>query len=137
MRHIFLAVFVAGFLSLSFGWIAPGEGLVVYAQEGEGGGAKYEINLREKIGGDDKVTGETGVDLMLNYVSLVYKFAASLIGIICVLIIVISGIQISVGRANNSLVSQSKDRIRDALFSLILLFGSFLVLRTVNPAFFG
>jgi len=99
--------------------------------------AKYTIELREELGGETEVTGKTGVDLMMNYIGLFYKFAASLIGIVCVLIMVVSGVQISLGGANNSLVSQAKDRILQALFSLILLFGSYMVLRTVNPNFFS
>lgn len=131
MKKILLSLVLAAVINA--GTIVPFFETIVEANESRG----YKIELREKLGGDDKlIEGKTGVDLMMDYFGDVYKFAASLIGIVCVLIMVVSGVQISMGGANNSLVSAAKDRIIQALFSLILLFGSYLVLRTVNPAFF-
>ena len=97
---------------------------------------RYCIELNEAIAGDRAVAGHDGIDLFSNYIKLIYLYGASIIGIICVLIIVVSGIQISLGGANSEFVNQGKERIMQAMLSLILLFSSALILRTVNPGFF-
>ena len=96
----------------------------------------YKIPLREPIMGTDVLEGDTGMELMTNYISMIYKYGASILGIICVLVIVISGIQISMGGANDQWQSDAKARIWQALLSLAILFLSAAILRTINPGFF-
>jgi len=100
-------------------------------------GDRYCIELQEPIAGVNKIEGNTGIELFSNYIKQIYIYGASIIGIICVLVIVVSGIQISMGGANSEFVNQGKERIMQALLSLILLFASALILRTINPGFFG
>ena len=82
------------------------------------------------------VSGDSGVEMVSNYIGLIYRFGAAIIGFICVLVIVISGIQITAGGASPDAVTQGKTRILQALLSLILLFASAMILQTVNPGFF-
>lgn len=102
-------------------------------------GANYEINLQEPLlAGEENATlsGDTGVDLVKNYIKMIYTYGASILGIICVLIIVVSGIQISMGGAQADLVTSAKTRIFQALLSLAILFLSAAILKTINPGFF-
>lgn len=101
-----------------------------------GSGYTYCVELQEAVAGQETVVGRTGIDLISRYISLIYKYGVSIIGIICVLIIVVSGVQISMGGANSENVNQGKERILQALLSLILLFCSALILKVVNPGFF-
>lgn len=96
----------------------------------------YNVELQEEVMGQSAVTGSSGVILIKNYIGLIYRYAASLIGIICVLIIVVSGVQIMTGGLSSEGVNQAKERIYQALFSLILLFCTAMLLRTLNPGFF-
>jgi len=97
----------------------------------------YRIELRESLGqGNNEITGRTGMELTKNYIALIYKYGASLIGIICVLLIVFSGIQIITGGADAENVTQAKTRIFNSLLSLILLFMSAMILKSINPGFF-
>lgn len=96
----------------------------------------YCVELQEAVAGKETVVGRTGIDLISRYISLIYKYGASIIGVFCVLIIVVSGVQISMGGANSENVNQGKERILQALLSLILLFCSALILKVVNPGFF-
>lgn len=98
--------------------------------------AKYCVQLQQSLGGTRVIQGENGVDLITNTTSTLYRYGAGLIGIVCVLVIVISGIQIMLGGAEESMVSSAKNRIMQALLSLLLLFSSGMILRTVNPNFF-
>ncbi len=97
----------------------------------------YCIQLREQILGFKSVRGKDGYDLIQNYVRLIYKYLAAVIGILCVLIMVISGGQIMIGGASPDAVTQAKTRILQALLSLALLFLTALILQTMNPGFFS
>lgn len=107
--------------------------------------SKYCVELQESIPilwgnkRDDikSVTGDSGVDLTMSYVSLIYKFGSYLIGFVCVLIIVVSGVQIIMGGMSPDGVSQAKTRILAAIMSLVLLLSTVMILKTINPNFFG
>ena len=101
---------------------------------------KYCITFQESIPMGNKeiksISGNSGTDLAMNYVSMIYKFGASILGIIAVLIIVVSGVQIITGGVDDGAISAAKNRILQALLSLVMLFSSALILRTINPDFF-
>lgn len=97
----------------------------------------YEVKVDTFKQKDQVITGATGVELWKNFTSEIYKAGAGIIGVVCVLIIVFSGIQISLGGLSSEGVNQAKERIMQALLSLILLFGAALLLRVINPGFFG
>lgn len=86
--------------------------------------------LSQSIGAD------SGVDLVKNYISMIYKFGSMFLGLVCVLVIVISGIQMSTGGIDPSAYENAKNRILGAIMSLVLLFSSAMILRTINPGFF-
>lgn len=98
---------------------------------------KYHVELQESINGVDQITGNNGTELVGNYITILYKYGASIIGIAAVLIIVVSGIQIIIGGANPEGVNQAKTRILQAILSLVLLFLSAAILKTINPGFFA
>ncbi len=101
---------------------------------------KYCVSFQEAIplGKDEirSISGDSGVELALNYVSLIYKFGAYALGFVAVLVIVVSGVQIIAGGADENGISAAKERILQALLSLALLFSSALILKTINPDFF-
>ena len=82
------------------------------------------------------VTGEDGLDLLSNYAALVYQWIAGIVGAICILVIVGSGIQISMGGLSQEEVTSAKDRIFRSLGGLAILFLSAFILYTINPIFF-
>jgi hypothetical protein len=82
------------------------------------------------------IMSESGTDLIFIYVGGIYRWAASIIGMIAVLIMVISGIQISAAAGDQQAVTNAKNRIVQSLGGLALLFLSGIVLYTINPTFF-
>lgn len=82
------------------------------------------------------ISGKDGLDLLNVYAGLVYRWLAGIVGAICVLIIIISGIQISIGGLSQEEVSSAKDRIYRSLIGLVVLFLSAFILYTINPIFF-
>jgi type IV secretory pathway VirB2 component (pilin) len=67
---------------------------------------------------------------------MIYRWGASLVGIIAVTIIIISGIQISASGGDSEAINAGKKRILQSIVGIIVLFLSSLILYTVNPTFF-
>ena len=101
---------------------------------------KYCVAFQEAIPIGNKtvrsISGNSGTDLAMNYVSMIYKFGASILGIFAILVIVVSGVQMIAGGVDENNYTTAKDRILQAILSLAMLFSSALILRTVNPDFF-
>lgn len=114
-------------------YLADGEQTKMY--DNKGVEVAYCVQLQETLFHKNAVSGKNGIELVSNYIYLAYKYGASIIGIICVFIIITSGVQISTAGATGDAES-AKERIWSALLSLLLLFGSGLILKTVNPGFF-
>ena len=79
---------------------------------------------------------QSGVDMLYIYIGAIYRWGASVIGIIAVLVIVISGIQISAAGGEQSVVTSAKTRITQSLIGIVILFLSGIILYTINPTFF-
>lgn len=109
---------------------------------GTGNYKKYCVGFQESVPvgsqgeNANSIGADSGVDLVKQYVSMIYKFGSMFIGLVCVLVIVISGVQMTTGGIDPNAYENAKNRILAALASLILLFGSAMILRTVNPGFF-
>ena len=97
---------------------------------------KYCVKI-DTFTGSENIIADNGIELWKEFISRIYKMAAGIIGLICVLIIVFSGMQMSLGGLSSEGVNQAKERIMQALLSLILLFGTALLLQVINPGFFG
>ncbi|MEK7528568.1 MAG: pilin [Patescibacteria group bacterium] len=85
----------------------------------------------------EMITGASGTGLLSNFIAALYRWAASIVGIAAVLIIVVSGIQISMGGDGSSgVVDEAKKRILQSLIGIAILFLSGLILYIINPTFF-
>jgi hypothetical protein len=83
------------------------------------------------------LAGKDGLDLLNNYARLVYQWIAGIVGSICILIIILSGIQISIGGLSQEEVGSAKERISRSLVGLAVLFLSAFILYSINPIFFS
>lgn len=77
-----------------------------------------------------------GTSLIIGYISSIYKWAASLVGIIAVTVIIISGVQISIAGGDTQAIDTAKGRIIKSISGIVILFLSGLILYTINPTFF-
>ncbi|MFC1810221.1 hypothetical protein ACFLZH_01865, partial [Patescibacteria group bacterium] len=113
----------------------------VCTAEPEGG--KRICELKDKCEGTGDYTckrvqiieASSGTNLLNQYVKMIYLWAAGTIGIVAVLTIVISGVEIMAKGASGS-IDEPKNRISQALLGLVILFLSGLILYTINPTFF-
>lgn len=82
------------------------------------------------------VLSKGGTSLLYGYIGMVYRWGASMVGIVAVLVIVISGIQISAGGGDPEAINSAKKRIIQSIAGIVVLFLSGLILYTINPTFF-
>lgn len=82
------------------------------------------------------LTKKGGAGLIYLYVGTIYKWAASIVGILCVLILVVNGIIISASAGDQQAVTNAKTRITQSIVALVILFLSALILNTANPNFY-
>lgn len=77
-----------------------------------------------------------GTAIIYGYIGMVYRWGASIVGIIAVLVIVLSGIQIAAAGGETEVIGKAKTRILQSLGGIAVLFLSGLILYTINPTFF-
>ncbi len=78
----------------------------------------------------------SGSDLVKSYVGLIYRWAAGIIGVISVLVILIQGIRMSQSGGDQGKVDAAKTAIIQSLTALALLFLAGILLSSINPNFF-
>lgn len=82
------------------------------------------------------ILSKGGTTMIEGYISTIYTWAAGLVGLIAVTVIIISGIQIAMSGGDTQAVESGKNRILKSLSGLAVLFLSGLILYTINPNFF-
>lgn len=79
-------------------------------------------------------TGDLSVNVTLeSYLQWLFKFILIGTGFLAVLMIVIGGVRYMIGGAKESERSEGKKQISSALWGLLLAFGAWLILYTINP----
>jgi len=82
------------------------------------------------------ILSKGGTSMIEGYISSIYTWAASLVGLIAVTVIIISGIQIAMSGGDTQAVDSGKNRIIKSISGLAVLFLSGLILYSINPNFF-
>jgi len=108
--------------------------LIAFAEGNEAdGGTNISVELNEPIGNVSVVESETAMGFIVQYIRIMYNFGAATVGIICVLVISISGMQYAM---DANAAEDAKKRIINSLSGLALLFLSAVFLYFINPNFF-
>lgn len=68
-----------------------------------------------------------------DYFNTIYQFALGISGLLALGMIVAGGVRYTVSAGNSSQQSEAKSMITSAIWGLVLLFGSYLILNTINP----
>lgn len=82
------------------------------------------------------LVAQSGVDLLMSYIGIIYRWAASVIGIISVIYLVWGGFIITTAQDNTGAIDKAKEKILQSIGGLVLLFLSAVILYTINPNFF-
>jgi hypothetical protein len=98
------------------------------AQSMAAGTADVTINTNLPGGVVDPASG------VAEMVAQAYQYLVSIAGGIAFLVIVYAGIQWALSQGNAGKISDAKDRIWQALYGILILFGAYLLLSMVNPS---
>jgi len=77
------------------------------------------------------VSTTTGI---VDYIKTLYLFAMGIAGVIAMGLIVFAGFQWLTSAGSYSTISKARNRMSNAIFGLVILLGSYLLLNTINPA---
>jgi hypothetical protein len=78
--------------------------------------------------------GNINLPYLSDYIKAVYNFLITVVGIVAAMMIMVGGFQYVTAGGDKGKVDAGKKRIQDALLGLVLAFGSYLLLYTINPA---
>ncbi len=78
----------------------------------------------------------TGLKAFETYVAMVYKYVGWIIGVLAVLAVIISGLQMTIGAAMPDQSKNAQKRIGMIISGVVLYFLVGVILRTINPNFF-
>jgi len=73
------------------------------------------------------------ISWIAEYIRGIYNFSISVLGILCVIMVMVGGLQWLVAGGNSKAISDAKSRISSALMGLILSLGSWTILNFINP----
>ena len=113
-----IVLFLSLIICLSFAFNA-------YAQEARELELEYPL-----IQGDQPETVAIPVP---EYVRYIFNFAVWAAGILALLVLIYAGIQYFLSTGNPEKITIAKERITSALIGLLILFGSYLILWSINP----
>lgn len=102
-------------------------------EEAAGESTSIKVELLEPIGNTGVVESETAMGFIVQYIKIMYNYGAAVVGIVCVLVIAVSGMQYAF---NPESAEEAKKRIINSLSGLALLFLSAVFLYFLNPNFF-
>lgn len=71
--------------------------------------------------------------LLTDYVRYIFNFIIAISGFIIFGVIVFSGVQLLTQAQNPGALGEAKSRIFDAIIGLIVIFGAYVLLTTINP----
>ncbi len=76
---------------------------------------------------------KTTISSPAEFVRTVFQFGMGAAGLVAMAMIIFGAIQYTISAGNPSLQKDAKDRILNAIYGLALLFGSYIILRTIDP----
>jgi len=82
------------------------------------------------------IFAKSGTAILYGYIGMIYRWAASVVGVMAVLYLIWGGIQITTAGGDSGKIDKAKEKIFQSIAGLVLLFLSGVILYTINPNFF-
>ncbi|MDD3729157.1 MAG: pilin [Candidatus Pacebacteria bacterium] len=70
-----------------------------------------------------------------NYVSYIFSFVIYIAGIIALLALTVAGVNYLISMGNPGKIKEAKEKVLKVFFGVLIIFASFLLLRTISPSF--
>jgi hypothetical protein len=87
------------------------------------------VSFSEVVANNDSIT----IPWIAQYISGIYTFLLSIVGVVAAAMMIIGGFQYLISVGDTAKISAAKERVTDALIGLVLAFGSYIMLYTINP----
>ena len=82
-----------------------------------------------------KISGLSDSSSLGDYVSVIFTWVMGIAGTITLISFIVGAVGLIISGDNPTLHGDSIDRIKGAILGLVLIMASFLILKTINPAF--
>lgn len=79
------------------------------------------------------VAGKTTSDLLAKYIKAFYNYGLAVAGILAAIVLMAGGVLWLTSAGNDAKVTQAKELISGSVIGAVILFGSWIILNTVNP----
>ncbi len=79
------------------------------------------------------IGGKTTFLSLAEYIAYIYRYSMIVAGALCVLLLIIAGIEWTMSGGDGSRIDEAKNRISNAITGLILMATSYVVLYTIDP----
>lgn len=73
------------------------------------------------------------IPFLSQYLAAIYRYTIALAGVVCIFLLIFSGVQWTLYGASPDSVESAKERIKNAITGLILITSSYTILYTINP----
>lgn len=81
----------------------------------------------------DSLSGTMTTDLLGKYIQAFYNYGLAIAGILAAIVLMAGGVLWLVSGGEASRISQAKDLIFGSIIGALILFGSWIILNTINP----
>lgn len=102
--------------------------LLIVALGSAAGSAAAAYKMFNQIPGVSQAVSTPG-----EYVAAVYRFGLMAVGLVAMGVVVFAGIEYTVSAGNASRQEDALDRIKHAIFGILLLLGAYIILYTIDP----
>lgn len=81
----------------------------------------------------DPATNTVQINWIAEYIRNIFSFGTAIAGVLAVLLIIYGGLKWTLARGDAGKISDARQIISGAVIGLLLLFGSIVILQTINP----
>jgi hypothetical protein len=86
------------------------------------------------VGSYNSNTGVMTSDLLARYIKAIYTYGQMIAGILAAIVLMAGGLLWLTSAGNDAKITQAKELISGSIIGLVILFGSWILLNTINPA---
>ncbi|MCX6795244.1 MAG: pilin [Candidatus Falkowbacteria bacterium] len=136
-RYLFIIyIIIAGSLFVSANALAISVGDIQFTPQISLPTTEFQKGTAVNVGGETEIKGVfySQSSLLPRYVGAFYQYALAIVGILAAVILMAGGILWMTSAGNESKITKAKGMIFGSLTGVALLYGSYLILATINPA---
>lgn len=96
-------------------------------------GSSFNSQATTSGGTYDPNTKKTYSALLARYIKAFYDYGLAIVGILAAIVLMAGGVLWLTSAGNDSKITQAKELIFGSIIGVVILFGSYIILNTINP----